>query len=379
MLGGAQRLNILHLRASNFYGGPERQLHLHALHARACPYNITIGSFTEGGQWPELLRAASRDGIDTHCFRVKGAYDLRAVSYLKDFLLSKRIDIVCTHDYRSQVLAFLARMRTRVKWISFSRGFTSENLKVRLYQELERFLVRFSDHIVAVSESQRQKLVKGKISAGKISVVHNAIDSNIFDEVEAVDLRQRFRFAPDALVCVVAGRFSPEKGQMHLLRAADDAIHLNSRLRFLLYGDGPDLKKVCTRVKQLGLEDKIICPGFEKEMLACVKGADLLVNPSLSEGLPNVVLEAMALKIPVVATAVGGVPEVITSGKNGVLVPADSHLALTQAIIDLVEHRPQMEKLAEAGFETVRELFSFESQMRRLSTVYETVAGRGRP
>ena len=351
---------------------------MHALHARDCPYNITIGSFTEGGQWPELLQAASRDGINTNCFGVKGAYDLRAVGYLKDFLLSKRIDIVCTHDYRSQALGFLARMRTGVKWISFSRGFTSENLKVRLYQELERFLVRFSDHIVAVSESQKQKLLKGKVSAGKISVVHNAIDSGIFDEVRAIDLRQKYRLAPDTVVCVAAGRFSPEKGQMHLLRAADDAIRLNSQLRFLLYGDGPDLKKVRAGVKRLGLEGRILCPGFEKEMLACIRGADLFVNPSLSEGLPNAVLEAMALKVPVVATAVGGVPEVITSGKNGVLVPADSHLALTQAIIDLVEHRPLMGKLAEAALETVREQFSFESQMRRLSEVYEMVAGKGR-
>lgn len=376
MFGNSTRLNILHLRASNFYGGPERQLHFHAIQARTYNYGITIGSFLEAGKTPELLEIAARDSIDTFCLDVKSGYDLRAVNRLRRYLRSRDTDALCTHDYRSQVVGFFARRGTRAKWISFSRGFTAENLKVRLYQWIERLVVRFADHIVAVSESQKRKLLDLGIPDSKITVIHNAIDSGVLEDVDPVDLRREFKLPRETVICVAAGRFSSEKGQLYLVRAAANAIRSNPRLRFILYGDGPDLERTRATVRELELGEKVICPGFEKKILGCIKGADILINPSLSEGLPNVVLEAMSLGVPVIATSVGGVPEMIDPGKSGVLVPPGDEAALAQAINDLVEHWPLKDKIVENARTTVREKFSFENQTLRLSRVYELVSGK---
>ncbi len=123
-------------------------------------------------------------------------------------------------------------------------------------------------------------------------------------------------------MAISGGRFSEEKGQVYLVRAAFQALDDQPQLRFVLFGDGPDLEKLRQLITEHRAEDRIVCPGFENNLAAHLKGADLLVNPSLSEGLPNIVLGAMAVGVPVVATDVGGLPEIIESKVNGFLVPA---------------------------------------------------------
>lgn len=299
-------MRILHLRASNFYGGPERQLHFHARHALGSNYDITIGSFTEGGQAPQFLKVIAEDKIETCLFRVKNAYDPKAVVTVRNFLKKNDTGVLCTHDYRTHLIGWLATRRRKAKWMAFSRGWTRENVKVRLYHTIDKVILRLADHIVAVSEAQKRRLTRLLIPEGKISVVLNAIEPQQFESIRKVDLRSKYGFASDNLVYISAGRFSREKGQIYLVKATAETIEQNPRLRFVLFGDGPDLEKIRRMVASLGYEDKIRCPGFEKNMLGCIKGADVVVNPSLSEGLPNVVFEAMALGVPVVATAVGG-------------------------------------------------------------------------
>ena len=116
------KLNILHLRASNFYGGPERQLHFHARQAQGSEFAITIGSFTEGGQTPQFLKVVAEDEIETHLFQVKNAYDPKAVAAVRNFLVNNDIRILCTHDYRTHLIGWLAARRIDTGWVAFSRG-----------------------------------------------------------------------------------------------------------------------------------------------------------------------------------------------------------------------------------------------------------------
>ncbi len=109
----------------------------------------------------------------------------------------------------------------------------------------------------------------------------------------------------------------------------------------------------------------------EKNLLGCLKGPDMLINPSLSEGLPNIVLEAMALRIPVIATAVGGVPELIESGESGLLVHAGDVSGLSRAVVRLAADFEERKRLSEAAYKVVIDSFSFEKQMDRLSEVYQ--------
>jgi len=366
-------MKILHLRASNFYGGPERQLHIHAILAGQAGMELIISSFSEGGKTPEFLDVIARDGIATHLFPVRNAYDVRAIGLVREYLREDKVDIICSHDYRSHLIVFRARKGTKAKWVAFSRGWTKDDLKVRIYHSLDKIFVRFADHVVAVSEAQKKKLERLMVPSGKITVAYNSIEPDRLATVERIDLRGRFNFPAESLVAIAGGRFSNEKGQETLVRAADEALKEDDRLRFVLFGDGPDLEKIRSMINRLGISDKMICPGFERSLLGCLKGADILINPSLSEGLPNIVLEGMALKVPVIATSVGGVPELITSGIDGVLVPEGDAAVLAAAIVRLSRDEKMRQRIIEAAFARVAESFSFKSQMAALSEVYKTV------
>ncbi|MCB2231502.1 glycosyltransferase family 4 protein [bacterium] len=366
-------MNILHLRASNFYGGPERQLHQHARQALNSDYALTISSFLEEGRSPEFLEQIRADGIDTHIFEIGSAYDPSTVKMVRGYLRENEIDILCTHDYRTHVVGLAATRGLRTAWVAFSRGWTWENFKVKAYHTLDKIVIRFADHIVAVSGAQKQKLVKIMVPGSKISVAYNSIQPELFDDVEKVDLHKRFDFPDNAVIAVSGGRFSPEKGQMDMIEAAHRAIMHDEHLRFVLFGGGPDLAAAMHRIADLKRERYIVCPGHEKNLIGCIKGADMLLNPSLSEGLPNIVLEGMALRVPVIATDVGGVPELIENGVSGVLTPPSDPAALAAAILRMAGDTELQRRIAETALETIRTTFSFERQMADLSRVYDSL------
>jgi len=374
---GHEKVKVLHLRATNFYGGPERQIHRHALAARSTSYEILIGSFSESGRPPALLDRAQEDGIRVQCFDVKSAYDRRSARLVREYLNSEKIAIVATHDYRTNILGRLMVRGTRTRWIAFSRGWTRENFRIRLYHALDKFCLRFADHIVAVAGGQRDKLCRLAIPSRKISVVHNAILPSSFETVEPVDLKARFGLPSDAFVGIAGGRFSTEKGQRYLIEAAQSALPKNDHLYFMLFGDGPDLDILRRKVEEAGISDRVLCPGFEANLAGCLKSADILINPSLSEGLPNIVLEAMALGVPVVATAVGGVPELVTHDESGLLVAARDSAGLAEAILRLAGDSAKRAALARRALEVVTDSFSFDRQCRELVVVYNSVLRRG--
>ncbi len=367
------KIKVLHLRATNFYGGPERQIHRHALAARSTDFEIQIGSFSEQGGRPALLDIAEQDGVPTKCFEVASAYDRRSAALVRDYLRTQQIAILATHDYRTNILGRMIVKGTDTRWVAFSRGWTRENFRIRLYHALDKFILRFADHIVAVAGGQRDKLRRLGIPGRKITVVHNAILPESFDAIEPIDLKARFGFPPDSLIGIAGGRFSTEKGQGYLVDAAAAVIQRNPQVRFVLFGDGPDFEAIRSRIAKLGLSEQIVCPGFEKNLAGCLKSADLLVNPSLSEGLPNIVLEAMAMYVPVVATAVGGVPELVTNNESGLLVRATDVSGLTEAIMRLVDDASLRQSMAQEAYRVVTESFSFEQQCEKLVQVYRGV------
>lgn len=363
-------MKILHLRASNFYGGPERQLHFHARQVQGTEFDVTIGSFTEAGRSPRFLQVIAADDLKTTLLSVRSPYDPRAVRTVRDYLIKNDIDLLCTHDYRTHLVGWLAVRGSRRRWVAFSRGWTRENLKVRLYHWLDRIILRWADHVVAVSAAQKRRLRRLLIPQRKISVVHNAVDVPQLQAAIRVDLRARLGLPAESLVFVAAGRFSREKGQADLVRAVVDAVGHGADLHLVLFGDGPDLDKIRHLAAGLSGGDRIHCPGFEPELIGCLKGADVLVNPSLSEGLPNIVLEAMALGVPVIATAVGGVPEIITDESTGYLVRAGDRRALSDAIWRVCGNIDQARQLAAAALKFADEQLTFEKQNQKLSAIY---------
>lgn len=364
------KINILHLRSSNFYGGPERQLHHHCLKAANSEFNITCGSFSEKNKTPEFLNVIAQDNINTITFNVTSAYDMNAIELIREYITKNKIDIICTHDYRAHFFGNMARKKKDTSWLAFSRGWTKDNFKIRIYCSFDKFIIRFADHIVAVSHAQKKRLENILVPSGKITTIHNAITPDVFESVQKINLREQFYFPEDAIVGISGGRFSSEKGQRYLVDAAKIAVQKNDKLKFILFGDGPDFQKIQSQINKLNLQDSVICPGFNKNLIGSLKGADFLVNPSLSEGLPNIVLEAMAMKIPCIATNVGGVGELIENNINGMLTPSKSGEKLAEAILMIANDDNLSSKLTGNAYKTIIDRFSFEGQFEKLKSIY---------
>ena len=235
-------------------------------------------------------------------------------------------DVLCPHGYKANVVGLLAARRLCLPVIAVSRGWTGETWKVRLYERLDRACLRRMDRVVCVSEGQAIKVRRAGVKPERVVVIRNAIRPERFampDPSARAELLGLFRKPPDRIVGA-AGRLSPEKGFEVLVEAAAITTGSHPGIGFIHFGDGPLRERLQRRIDELGLGHRFLLAGFRNDLDRLIPAWDLAVIPSYTEGLPNIALEAFAAAVPVVGTAVGGVPEVIKHGQSGYLVsPGD--------------------------------------------------------
>jgi glycosyltransferase involved in cell wall biosynthesis len=208
-------------------------------------------------------------------------------------------------------------------------------------------------------------------------VVHNAISVDGFriSENEALrkEIFERLHIPEKTVMVVSAGRLSPEKGHRFLVEAIGMLKGNINNTHFVFCGDGPCQKELGKQSKELGISEILHFVGFRRDLKEIFETMDLMVLPSLTEGLPNVVLEAFACAKPVVATRVGGVPEIVEDGINGVLVPKERPDLLAKVINDCLSDPEKMRAMGEAGYQKVKSDFTFESQTQKLEAIYDEV------
>jgi glycosyltransferase involved in cell wall biosynthesis len=226
---------------------------------------------------------------------------------------------------------------------------------------------------VAVSDGQAAKVRKAGVPSSRLSVIHNAARLKAFatpqPEAKAKLLAQFPANAGVKRVIVAAGRLSPEKGYTVLVEAAVEVLRQQPDVGLVLFGEGGERPALEARINALGLTDRVRMPGFTTELDALLPWANMFVIPSYTEGLPNVGLEASAAGVPVLATAVGGNPEVIADGINGLLVPSGDPNALSMAMNRVLTEDQLRAKLAAGGVARMKERFTFEAQAARYRTL----------
>ncbi len=364
---------VLHLIASNFLGGPERQILGHADAVSPARIRCLVGGFVDAGRPNELLAQASARGHRTFALEARRPWSAGQVTDLQRYLQDQRVQILCAHGYRAIAVGLIAGRRAGIPVLAFPRGWTAENLKVRLFQLIMGYLLRYADAVVAVSEAQARYIEsRFGVRPARVFAVHNAVDAEAFPNERhgSDDLRAEFGIPPGAPVVVSAGRLSPEKGHRHLVAAASEALAVCPDARFLLVGEGPERARLESEVSRLGLGRRVLLVGFRKDVARFLLAADLVVLPSLTEGLPNVLLEAAAAGRARVATAVGGVPEVIEHGVSGLLVAPADPAALANAIAACLRDSGLRRKLGEAARIAARERFRFDHQAGCLEAIY---------
>ena len=367
---------ILHITATNFFGGPEKQICQHCASMDPQRWRMVVCSFLEGKRENGLLRRAAAMNLPTAAIKTANPYNPWVLVELISIIRQKNPGIIVAHGYRSLIICLLTRPFHRKRVIAYSRGYTGENRKVRFFETIHRFLLGFSDLILAVSEGHRRALLKAKVPGDKLKVVYNAVSYSDTANKVGADWTERFLDELDgspAKFVVTAGRLSPEKGHRFLIEAVKILGEKTQDTYFLFCGDGPLANELKRQSHRLGVDSKCIFLGFRRDLPAIFAKMDFLVLPSLSEGLPNVILEAFAQAKPVVATAVGGVPEVVDQGINGLLVPPGHPEKLAAAIEKLIQSVDLRKRMGKAAYNKVKRNFSLEKQKEAMTKIYRTV------
>jgi glycosyltransferase involved in cell wall biosynthesis len=359
--------------ATNFVGGPEKQILNHALSVDRESLEIVIGSFSEGKPVNPLIDEVQSNRLAIFLIHSRSSFNPAQIFRLKKFLKNQQIDLLCTHGYKANFLSFWSVWGTGIPQIAFVRGWTGEDWKVKLYDWLDRFWIRFADRIVCVSEAKKNELIKLRVPAEKIEVIYNAYSPQRVKLNPGFNLRAQLKLPADSKIVAGFGRLSPEKGQKYLILAAKQIVEQGHQIKFLIFGEGKDRRFLEKLVGESNLQGTVFLAGFVGNIFDYMNQVDLIVNPSLTEGLPNVILEALALKKPVVATAVGGTPEIIEDQKTGYLVPPADPAALADKILYALQHSEESRKMAWAGFNLLQTKFSLEIQTQKLQNLYRQV------
>jgi L-malate glycosyltransferase len=249
---------------------------------------------------------------------------------------------------------------------------TMKGLKVRLYYFLDALIMATMDAVICVSESQRRSLGR-LLPERKIHFIPNAVD---IDEISRLshesitgvpDLHKRKKWI------IFVGRLSREKGVAHLIRAFSRLISLHEQVTLIIIGDGPDRAKLESLTDSLRMTDCVHFMGFQTNVYPYIRNAEFLILPSLTEGMPVVILEAFALEKAVVATRVGGIPGVVQNAKHGLLVEARNESELGNAIARLINEVDLTKRMGTSAYDLEKMEYSFSIQAMRYQSLYRKV------
>lgn len=357
---------LVHLLASPFLGGPERQV-LGLARALAPEYRTAFLTFYERGLSQPLVAECQRQGFEAITLQQNAPRFRRAASEVAEHLRHLEADVLLCSGYKPDLVGWLAARQVGIPVVAIAHGWTSATWKVRFNEFLDRVVMRWMDAVVCVSAAQAEKVRRAWIPQRKIHIVRNAIDLERFTEVDEGardELRSFFDCAP-ARVVGAAGRLSPEKGFEQFIEAASLVLRSQPDVGFVVFGDGPLRADLQQHITRKGLDRQFILAGFRTDVARFLPHLDVAVLSSHTEGLPVVVLEAMAAGVPVVATMVGGTPEVIEEAKSGYLVPPGNPTALADRMVAVLQAGEAAKQMGEAGRQRVHQEFSFTGQAKQ--------------
>lgn len=320
-----------------------------------------------------LARKAQEAGVEVFPLPMRGELDLPASLRIRKLITRQGYDILHSHTSHAHTLAFFASLgcktcRLVTRRVDFSiirnRFLPINGIKYRF----------MADHYIAISHKIKEVMVNDGIAAERISVVHSGIDLQRFAGISGDHLLSEFKLKPDERVVINVAHLAGHKGQKYLVRAIPYVLAKLPNTKFFIIGKGELMEELKALASSLGLERELIFTGFRRDVGAFYQIADLCVMSSVEEGLGTAVLDAMALGKPVVATAAGGLPEIVHGGKTGKLVAPADPLALAEGIIELLTCKEMAITMANQARALVQQCFSIQAMVNRNIEVYHKIS-----
>ena len=368
-------MNVLHIIDSGgMYGAEVMLLNLveEQIRQGLKPVIASIGD-KQSAEKPLEVEAFKRN-FPIKTFRMLPGPNFIGAWKILNYAKSIKCDILHSHGYKGNILfGLLPKSILRLPLITTLHGWTSSETpfsRMRLYEMLDSWSLSRMDAVVLVNKGM---LTHPRIAGRKdlkIHIVNNGISVGYPDMYPCTDLNLS---SGKGLNIVAVGRLSPEKGFDVLLKAIARVVENGVDVSLVLFGEGTWRRKLEKLISLLGLRDRVKMPGFVSNAAATFSCFDLLVIPSLTEGLPITLLEAMRGKIPVIASRVGGIPNVLEDGVGGILVEASNEIGLAEAIRTLAESPVRRSNLAEKAYCLFKQKYSSEQMATAYRQIYNNI------
>jgi glycosyltransferase involved in cell wall biosynthesis len=390
-----EKSKVIHIITRLDMGGSAQNTLLTALHHDSQHYNVWLikGSTLESAMTKaetrlveDQLKTAKKQGIEiidvpSLVRRISPINDVRALVALFRHIRKIEPHIVHTHTSKAGILGRLAAWLARVPTIIHTPhghvfyGHFGRSLS-KIFLQMEKLLGKITHHHIALTpEEGKDYLNLGVATSKNISVIHSGVDLNCFKRsaTKSNPGKNELAIPSDSLVVGYVGWLIPIKGVTYLVNAMAEVMqrHPNSLLVLVGKGDekGEEEVKLSKQVENLGIVDNVRFLGWRPDVGEIMSCFDIFVLPSLNEGMGRVLVEAMATGLPIVASRVGGIPDLVKHGENGLLVPPADEGALERAISDLLSDEARRKRMGETGKRICRP-YSIEAMVEKIDDLY---------
>ena len=365
-------LRVLHVIGGGEFGGAERHILNLATAMKQAMVEVSVCCLFAD----PFVKLAREAGIRSHSVPMRHKLDFGIVTKLRDLIIAEKIDIVHTHGVRANLVGRLAARMAGVETVVTTVHSLLSQDYPDLFSRLANTLIEkvsrgLTTQFIAVSGSLQKALIQQGIPEKRITVIYNGLNPELFNENEPSGRwRQKAGFAPGIPLVAIVGRLHPVKGHRYFLRSASEILKERTDVHFLVVGSGPEREGLEDYTKNLGISDYVTFTGFVSDVTELMPDLNLLIVPSLWEGFGLTALEAMAVGVPVVATSVGGLPEIVEHGTTGLLVSPADEVGLTRGIVWMLDHPQEAVEMAAAAKAVVEQKFTAAAMARKTEDLY---------
>lgn len=369
-------MKVLFYTDSTTYGGAERYLCALIKGLRDRCVEVALALPSEGNGW---YKKVDNFGLEMEKVRsIRDKKDLMGLLHQIRFFIRSDASIIhfnLPNPYHSQFSILAAMMAHKPVVVTHHLPVLLKEVswKGRLF---EMILAKGIGKVIAVSlEGKKRIIEKLPFPCEKVVTIHNGIELPSLNGFDSKTIRREFGIGEKELVIGSAGRVTEQKGYKYLIMAARELKAKGKNFRIVIAGDGPLIKRLERQAIEFGIGELILFIGFVEDIFRFLQGIDIFILPSLYEGFPFAILEAMAAEKPVIATRVGGIPEVVIDGVTGLMIPPRDHLAISRAIEFLIDRKDIATEMGRRGRERVEKHFSSNRMVEKTLDIYKELVG----
>lgn len=360
-------------------GGPDKTILNSPRFLNQVGYRMVCGYLHPPGDpgYEEIVRKAERYSAPLVSIPDRGPWDWRVITALLAVCRRENVAIWHGHDYKTNALGLLLKQFWPMRLVTTAHGWVHHTKRTPLYYRLDQLCLPRYERVICVSEDLFEACLKFGVPTSNCVLLENAIDAEEYRRaMSIVEAKTALGFPAESLLVGAVGRLAPEKAFDVLMRSIRQLVDRGVDVRLVIVGEGDDRTRLEGLVRELALQDRVRLPGWQSDVRSYFQAMDVFALSSLREGLPNVVLEAMALEVPVIATRIAGIPRLIQDGRNGFLIEPGDLPGLTRSLNGLLTNPGLRDLLRTAARRTIETRYSFPVRMQRLKRIYDELLTR---